>query len=198
MWRCSELLLNWVRTKMRRRSELRQLLIGMSTSRYFPPRGTAGLARSLVSGKSRVPAPPPSTTLTTSCGRMVEVQAVPRSRLAHRAAAAHAMLPPGLDLTAAPRAKHDGLILPAVRAEMDRAADRQSPAAVGASGGRLGLRDRLRIGLGRVLIVQLGEGVQSGDLGQRGGLGLELRIGRIEHPREGLGAERNQHRLERV
>src|SRR5215831_3252669 len=44
---------------MRRRSELMQFEIGMSTSRYFPARGTAGLARSLVSGNSRVPAPPP-------------------------------------------------------------------------------------------------------------------------------------------
>jgi hypothetical protein len=34
-----------VRTKMRRRSEFRQLLTGMSMSRYFPPMGTAGLLR---------------------------------------------------------------------------------------------------------------------------------------------------------
>src|ERR1044071_535654 len=135
MWRCRELLLNWVRTKMRRRLELRQLLMGMSTSRYLPPRGTAGLARSLVSGKSRVPAPPPSTTLTTSCGRMVEVQAVTRSPLTHRAAAVDAMLPSGLDLAAAPGAEQDGLILPAMGTEVDRASRRQTAAAVGAPGG---------------------------------------------------------------
>src|SRR5438094_8425465 len=44
---------------MERSPEFRQLLIGISTNRYFPPRGTAGFARSLVNGKSRVPAPPP-------------------------------------------------------------------------------------------------------------------------------------------
>ena len=33
--------------------------------RYFPPNGTAGLARSLVSGKSRVPFPPASTIPST-------------------------------------------------------------------------------------------------------------------------------------
>src|ERR1700733_12521721 len=32
-----------------------------STSRYRPPNGTAGLARSAVSGASRLPAPPAST-----------------------------------------------------------------------------------------------------------------------------------------
>src|SRR5271157_2008721 len=31
----------------------------MSTKRYLPASGTAGLARSLVKGNSRVPAPPP-------------------------------------------------------------------------------------------------------------------------------------------
>jgi hypothetical protein len=33
--------------------------MGMSTKRYLPASGTAGLARSLVKGNSRVPAPPP-------------------------------------------------------------------------------------------------------------------------------------------
>src|SRR5882724_1124294 len=36
-----------------------QLEIGMSTRRYLPASGTAGLARSRVSGNSRVPCPPP-------------------------------------------------------------------------------------------------------------------------------------------
>src|SRR5438874_10414590 len=44
---------------MERSPEFRQLLIGMSTNRYFPPSGTAGFARSFVNGNSRVPAPPP-------------------------------------------------------------------------------------------------------------------------------------------
>lgn len=35
--------------------------MGMSTKRYLPASGTAGLARSLVRGKSLVPAPPPMT-----------------------------------------------------------------------------------------------------------------------------------------
>ena len=51
--------LYWVSTKIRRRLELRQLLIGMSISRYLPPIGTAGFERWCVSGKSRVPRPPP-------------------------------------------------------------------------------------------------------------------------------------------
>src|SRR5580704_15899070 len=61
---------------MRPRPELRQLLIGISTSRYFPASGTAGLARSLVSGNSRVPAPPPMIIDST---RLVfgDIRAVP-------------------------------------------------------------------------------------------------------------------------
>ena len=39
-----------------------QFEMGMSTSRYLPARGTAGLARSFVKGNSRVPAPPPMIT----------------------------------------------------------------------------------------------------------------------------------------
>ena len=35
------------------------LVIGMSISRYLPAKGTAGFARILVSGNSRVPRPPP-------------------------------------------------------------------------------------------------------------------------------------------
>src|SRR5271157_172469 len=38
-----------------------KLLSTKSMMRYFPPNGTAGLARSLVSGCSRVPFPPAST-----------------------------------------------------------------------------------------------------------------------------------------
>src|SRR3989442_2175582 len=50
---------------MRRKPELMQLEMGMSTSRYLPARGTAGLARSLVSGNSRLPCPPPMMTEST-------------------------------------------------------------------------------------------------------------------------------------
>src|SRR6059058_1582904 len=59
MCRCSDAELNWVRRYTRRRPELMQLEIGMSTRRYLPASGTAGLARSRISGNSRVPCPPP-------------------------------------------------------------------------------------------------------------------------------------------
>jgi hypothetical protein len=63
-----------VSTKMRSSPELMQLEMGTSTNRYLPANGTAGLARSLVSGKRRVPAPPPMMTaivcfISTGWGR---------------------------------------------------------------------------------------------------------------------------------
>src|SRR5258708_37442750 len=42
-----------------------QLEMGISTIRYFPASGTAGFARSLGSGNSRVPWPPPMMTEST-------------------------------------------------------------------------------------------------------------------------------------
>src|SRR5258705_13997144 len=42
-----------------------QLEMGISTRRYLPASGTAGLARSLVKGNSRVPCPPPMITEST-------------------------------------------------------------------------------------------------------------------------------------
>jgi hypothetical protein len=42
--------LNWVRTKMRVMPELMLVEIGTSIRRYRPARGTAGFARSFVSG----------------------------------------------------------------------------------------------------------------------------------------------------
>ena len=51
-----------VSTKMRSMSELMQFEIGMSTSLYLPPRGTAGFERECVRGDRRVPAPPPRIT----------------------------------------------------------------------------------------------------------------------------------------
>src|SRR3990172_6926042 len=64
LFRLSELYC--VSTKMRRRPELMQLLIGMSMMRYFPAMGTAGFDRSCVRGKSRVPRPPPRITARQS------------------------------------------------------------------------------------------------------------------------------------
>ena len=45
--------------------EFRQLEIGISTSRYLPAIGTAGLERLAVKGYNRVPAPPPKITANT-------------------------------------------------------------------------------------------------------------------------------------
>ena len=42
-----------------------QLLIGISTKRYFPAIGTAGLLLDAVNGYKREPAPPPKITETT-------------------------------------------------------------------------------------------------------------------------------------
>src|SRR5271154_5339142 len=67
MWRMREVLLNWVRTYICRRPELMQLEMGISTMRYLPARGTAGLDRSLVRGKSRLPAPPPMMIARVRC-----------------------------------------------------------------------------------------------------------------------------------
>ena len=54
-------LLYWVSTQIFLIPLLARFDSAKSTSRYTPPNGTAGLARSSVSGASRVPAPPAST-----------------------------------------------------------------------------------------------------------------------------------------
>src|SRR5438128_11323869 len=59
MCRCRLTELNWVSTKIRLRPEWMQFAMGMSISRYVPAIGTAGLLLDFVSGKSRVPRPPP-------------------------------------------------------------------------------------------------------------------------------------------
>ncbi len=58
MWRSREWDLYWIRTMMLRSPELMQLLRVKSMIRYLPPKGTAGLARSAVSGWRRSPRPP--------------------------------------------------------------------------------------------------------------------------------------------
>src|SRR5712692_2417051 len=58
MWRSSEWDLYWIRAMILRSPELMQLLSVKSMMRYLPPKGTAGLARSAVSGCRRSPRPP--------------------------------------------------------------------------------------------------------------------------------------------
>ncbi len=67
MCRMSEVLLNCVSTYICRNPELMQFEIGISTMRYLPASGTAGFDRSLVRGKSRVPAPPPMMMARVRC-----------------------------------------------------------------------------------------------------------------------------------
>ena len=57
--------LNCVNTNIRLMLLLIQLLIGISTNRYFPAMGTAGFDRLAVSGYNLDPAPPPKITATT-------------------------------------------------------------------------------------------------------------------------------------
>src|SRR3954466_1205278 len=58
----------WVSTTILRYRALTRLLSAKSTSRYTPPYGTAGLARSAVRGMSRLPSPPARTTAMTFFG----------------------------------------------------------------------------------------------------------------------------------
>src|SRR5215471_9160989 len=69
MWRSRLWLLYWVSTHILRMLALARLDSAKSISRYRPPNGTAGLARSAVSGLRRVPAPPARTIpRTDGCG----------------------------------------------------------------------------------------------------------------------------------
>ena len=60
--------LNWVNTSIRLIPELIQLEIGISTSLYLPPMGTAGLLLLSVNGYYLEPCPPPKTTEITDLG----------------------------------------------------------------------------------------------------------------------------------
>src|SRR5260370_35405092 len=66
MWRFRLSALFCVRMKMRRRFELMQFDSVMSMMRYRAPKGTAGLARSRVSGQRRSPWPPARRTTMAS------------------------------------------------------------------------------------------------------------------------------------
>src|SRR6185295_14011766 len=79
MCRFSDAELNCVSTKMRRMSACRQLLIGISISRYLPPIGTAGFERCCVNGNRREPWPPPRMSASTSLfTAMVAANGTPR------------------------------------------------------------------------------------------------------------------------
>src|SRR5262245_57959413 len=65
MWRSRLIALYCVKSRMRRKSLLRQLESVKSIMRYRPQNGTAGLARSRVSGSRRVPLPPARMTANT-------------------------------------------------------------------------------------------------------------------------------------
>src|SRR5215472_16439436 len=65
MWRSRLWLLYWVRTTILRTSPFVRFERAKSIRRYVPPKGTAGLARSAVSGCSRVPWPPARTMAIT-------------------------------------------------------------------------------------------------------------------------------------
>ena len=58
-------LLYWVRTTILREAGVGQVGQAKSIRRYWPPKGTAGLARSSVSGISRLPSPPARTIDST-------------------------------------------------------------------------------------------------------------------------------------
>ena len=60
--RLSEAELNCVRTNILPIPLFKQLEIGISTNRYFPAIGTAGLLRAAVRGYNLDPAPPPRIT----------------------------------------------------------------------------------------------------------------------------------------
>src|SRR5260370_34993222 len=66
MWRFRLRALYCVRMEMRRRFELMQFESVMSMMRYRAPKGTAGLARSRVSGHRRSPWPPARSTTMAS------------------------------------------------------------------------------------------------------------------------------------
>src|SRR5690349_10854626 len=78
MWRLSESDLNWVRILILYRPEFVKLLMTKSMMRYLPPKGTAGLARSSVSGQSRRPSPPARIIVSTFFMRAILAQSTAR------------------------------------------------------------------------------------------------------------------------
>ena len=66
-WRSRLCDLYWVSTTIWRRPELMRFDSAKSMRRYCPPNGTAGFARSAVSGMSRLPSPPASTMPKIFC-----------------------------------------------------------------------------------------------------------------------------------
>src|SRR5947208_2166306 len=82
MWRFKLRALYWVRMKMRRRFELMQFERVMSMMRERAPKGTAGLARSRVSGQRRSPWPPARST--TMASRISDIYLPPAARMEKR------------------------------------------------------------------------------------------------------------------
>src|ERR1700748_2196479 len=78
-------LLYWVSTQILRMPPLARLDSAKSISRYRAPNGTAGFARSAVSGLRRVPAPPASTMPRTD---LLAMSGPPQTRPAAYGAAA--------------------------------------------------------------------------------------------------------------
>src|SRR5262245_35240525 len=83
MWRCSETELYCVSTNIRSMLEWIAFEIGMSISRYFPAKGTAGLALRRVSGSRRSPRPPPRISTITSRARSLTPMPGPRGSQLH-------------------------------------------------------------------------------------------------------------------
>src|SRR5438094_2633977 len=137
---------------MRRRCELMQLEIGMSTRRYLPARGTAGFERSRVSGNTRVPCPPPIMTERTLLVLvyMRMPLAIVKSILAGRCVS---FIPsPGREAQAATRAEERGARKSNNRALLSPGAPASRRRDAGAPGERKTLVARLTSSLSRRFI----------------------------------------------
>ena len=169
-----------------------QLLMGMSTRRYLPAEGDRGLGAVL--GEREEPGagaaahddarPRPAGGWSRSRGSRAHASPTGRPQLTQ-------CFHPDSTSLRHPGQSSDGLILAAVRAEIDRAADRQSSAAVGAPAGGLGLagsspdRDRARPHRPARRAHPA-----RGSRATRRARAARSRVRRVEHPRQRLGAER--------
>src|SRR5574341_760258 len=143
LFRLSELYC--VSTKMRRSPGFRQLLIGMSISRYLPPIGTAGFERWCVRGNRRVPRPPPRMTAMHS---FMRGHSATRARAAVKAAVALLVWPLHGPRGGRARGSTAGLVATRRRGSLARARGLRVPAvpppAVAARGAARARRDAAR------------------------------------------------------